>query len=57
MPLGGVNAANAPDYLKGGAWALGGTWICRKDLIEAGNFVQISSLVKEALTIVATARG
>jgi 2-dehydro-3-deoxyphosphogluconate aldolase/(4S)-4-hydroxy-2-oxoglutarate aldolase len=56
IPLGGVNASNAAEYLKGGAWALGGTWICKKDLIQSGNFAQISQLVKEALTVVDAAR-
>ena len=56
MPLGGVNANNAADYIKGGAWALGGTWICKKELIESGNYEQISQLVKEALAVVQAAR-
>jgi 2-dehydro-3-deoxyphosphogluconate aldolase/(4S)-4-hydroxy-2-oxoglutarate aldolase len=56
LPLGGVNAGNLAEYLKAGAWAVGGTWICKKDLIEAGNFTKISELVKEATGIIATAR-
>jgi 2-dehydro-3-deoxyphosphogluconate aldolase/(4S)-4-hydroxy-2-oxoglutarate aldolase len=56
LPLGGVNARNLAEYLKAGAWAVGGTWICKKDLIEAGNFTEISELVKEAKGIIATAR-
>jgi len=56
MPLGGVNATNAADYVKGGAWAVGGTWICKKELIDSGNFAQISQLVKEALTLLEAAR-
>jgi len=56
MPLGGVNAGNLAEYMKAGAWAVGGTWICKKDLIDAGNFSKISELVKEALEIIATAR-
>jgi len=56
MPLGGVNANNAADYIKGGAWALGGTWICKKELIDSSNFGQISQLVKEALTVLQAAR-
>jgi 2-dehydro-3-deoxyphosphogluconate aldolase/(4S)-4-hydroxy-2-oxoglutarate aldolase len=56
LPLGGVNAGNLAEYLKAGAWAVGGTWICKKDLIEAGNFTRISELVKEAKSIIATAR-
>jgi 2-dehydro-3-deoxyphosphogluconate aldolase/(4S)-4-hydroxy-2-oxoglutarate aldolase len=56
LPLGGVNARNLAEYLKAGAWAVGGTWICKKDLIEAGNFTRISERVKEAKSIIATAR-
>lgn len=56
LPLGGVNAGNLAEYLKGGAWAVGGTWLCKKDLIESSNFAKISELVKEALAIIASTR-
>jgi 2-dehydro-3-deoxyphosphogluconate aldolase/(4S)-4-hydroxy-2-oxoglutarate aldolase len=56
LPLGGVNAGNLAEYIKAGAWAVGGTWICKKDLIEAGNFSKISELVREALSIIAATR-
>jgi 2-dehydro-3-deoxyphosphogluconate aldolase/(4S)-4-hydroxy-2-oxoglutarate aldolase len=56
LPLGGVNAGNLAEYFKAGAWAVGGTWLCRKDHIESENFTKISELVKEALATIATAR-
>jgi 2-dehydro-3-deoxyphosphogluconate aldolase/(4S)-4-hydroxy-2-oxoglutarate aldolase len=56
LPLGGVNAGNLAEYLKAGSWVVGGTWICKKDLIEAGNFTKISELTKEALRIIAETR-
>jgi 2-dehydro-3-deoxyphosphogluconate aldolase/(4S)-4-hydroxy-2-oxoglutarate aldolase len=56
LPLGGVNASNLADYINGGSWAVGGTWLCKKDLIDSGNFDKITELVKEALAIIATAR-
>jgi len=56
LPLGGVNAGNLAEYIKAGSWAVGGTWICKKDLIEAGNFTKISELSKEALRIIAEAK-
>ena len=56
LPLGGVNAGNLAEYIKAGAWAIGGTWICKKELIEAGNFAKISELAREALNIIAAAR-
>ena len=56
LPLGGVSAENLSEYMKAGAWAVGGTWICKKELIESGDFAAISKLVKEATRIVAKAR-
>jgi len=56
LPLGGVNATNLAEYIKAGSWAVGGTWLCKKDLIESGNFTKISELVKEALAIIDAAR-
>jgi len=56
LPLGGVNATNLAEYIKAGAWAVGGTWVCKRDLIEAGNFTKTSELIKEALQIIAAAR-
>ena len=56
LPLGGVNAGNLADYLKAGSWAVGGTWLCKRDLIDSSNFARISELVKEALAIIATTR-
>lgn len=56
LPLGGVGAGNLTEYMKAGAWAVGGTWLCKRDLIEAGNFARISELIKEALRIITEAR-
>jgi 2-dehydro-3-deoxyphosphogluconate aldolase/(4S)-4-hydroxy-2-oxoglutarate aldolase len=56
MPLGGINAGNVAEYVRGGAWAVGGTWICKKELVESSNFAQISQLAKDALTLIAVAR-
>jgi 2-dehydro-3-deoxyphosphogluconate aldolase/(4S)-4-hydroxy-2-oxoglutarate aldolase len=56
LPLGGVNPGNVAEYVKGGAWAVGGTWICKKEAIESSNFTQISQLIKEALALIEAAR-
>ena len=56
IPLGGVNAGNVAEYIKGGSWALGGTWICKKELIESNDFAKITQLVKEALALIQAAR-
>jgi len=52
VPLGGVNASNLSDYFKAGAWAVGGTWICRKNLIDTDDYTRISELVREAVQLV-----
>jgi 2-dehydro-3-deoxyphosphogluconate aldolase/(4S)-4-hydroxy-2-oxoglutarate aldolase len=57
IPLGGVNAKNLADFIKAGAWAIGGTWICKKELIERGEMAKISELTAEALQIIKEARG
>lgn len=56
IPLGGINAENLADYIKSGAWAIGGTWICRKELIDKGEMAKISELTSEALRIMKEAR-
>jgi len=56
LPLGGVNAGNLAEYIKAGAWAVGGTWLCKRDLIETGDFAKISELTKEALRIIAATK-
>ncbi len=56
VPLGGVSAENLADYLKVGVWAIGGTWVCKKDLIDKGDFTRISELTKQALRIIAETR-
>ena len=57
IPLGGINAKNLVDYIKAGAWAIGGTWICKKELINKGEMAKISELTSEALQIIKEARG
>ena len=56
VPLGGVNAGNLADYFEAGAWAVGGTWVCRKNLIDKCDFAKVSELVREAIRLVADAR-
>jgi len=56
VPLGGINADNLADYLRAGAWAVGGTWICKREFIDKGDFAKISELVRQALRIIAEAR-
>ncbi len=50
MPTGGVNAKNLMDYLSfDKIIACGGTWMVKKDLINAGNWDEITRLTKEAV--------
>ena len=49
MPTGGVNAANIKEYISAPfIHAVGGSWVCPKDAIKAGDFDKITQLCKEA---------
>jgi len=51
MPTGGVNAQNLKEYLDAPfIHAVGGSWVCPKADIAAGNFEKITALCKEART-------
>ena len=50
MCTGGVSAKNVNDYLGyDQIVAVGGTWMCKSDLIKAGKWDEISALCKEAV--------
>ncbi|MEG0909999.1 MAG: bifunctional 4-hydroxy-2-oxoglutarate aldolase/2-dehydro-3-deoxy-phosphogluconate aldolase [Ruthenibacterium sp.] len=50
MPTGGVNAKNLMDYLSfDKIIACGGTWMVKTDLIDAGDWAEITRLTKEAV--------
>lgn len=50
MCTGGVNSKNVSDYLGyPQIVAVGGTWMCKKDLIEAQAWDQITAICKEAV--------
>ena len=49
VPTGGVNSENIAEYVAAPfIQAVGGSWICPKDDIAAGNFDKITALCKEA---------
>lgn len=56
IPTGGINSKNLADFIKAGAWAVGGSWICKKELINSGEMTKISELTSEALRIIREAR-
>lgn len=50
IPTGGVNANNLVDYIKfPKIVACGGTWMVKKDLIDAENWAEIKRLTEEAV--------
>lgn len=50
MPTGGVNAANLMDYLSfDKIIACGGTWMVKADLIDNGDWAEITRLTREAV--------
>ena len=58
MPTGGINAKNVKEYLAyNKIVACGGSWMVKKDLINAGDWSKIAALVKEAAGIVKEVRG
>lgn len=57
IPLGGVSAANAANYLREpSVLALGGSWLAPKDIIAKGGWDVITSLSREATDIVKQVR-
>lgn len=58
MPTGGISLENAPEYLKyNKIWAVGGSWIAKKDEIAAGRFEDIKVKAEEAAALVKMIRG
>ena len=53
MPTGGINIKNLENYLScDKIVACGGSWMVKGELIKAGEFEKIKSLVKEAVRLV-----
>ena len=49
MPTGGVNPQNVKDYLAfDKIIAVGGTWVCKKDMVQAGDWDGIRKACQEA---------
>ena len=50
MPTGGINTGNLLDYVTfDRITAVGGTWMVKKDLINAGRFSEITAISKDAV--------
>jgi 2-dehydro-3-deoxyphosphogluconate aldolase/(4S)-4-hydroxy-2-oxoglutarate aldolase len=53
MPTGGINDDTLAEYLKlDNVIACGGSWIVKKDLISSGNFEEIETRTKRALSLI-----
>ena len=58
IPTGGVDAKNLKEYLEVPfVHAVGGSWLCPKKEIAAGNFDAVTALCREASEIVREVRG
>ena len=58
MPTGGISPANLGDYLtQPNVVACGGSWLCPKDLLAAGNWQKIADLAKACADLVHIIRG
>lgn len=58
MPTGGINAKNVRDYLAyDKILACGGSWMVNKDLVKAGKWDEMRSIIQEAANIVKEVRG
>ena len=58
IPLGGLNAKNAGEYLKSPlVSAIGGSWIAKRESIAAQDWVGIEKSAKEAAAIIKASRG
>lgn len=57
IPTGGISAANVGEYLKHPKiLACGGSWMVKKDLVNAGKFDEIQALAAQAAAIVKSVR-
>ena len=57
IPTGGVSADNIAEYIKAPfVQAVGGSWVCKKSDINAGNFDRITELCREATDAVKAAK-
>jgi len=52
IPLGGINATNMLEWLSNpGVFAIGGSWLAPKDVIQSQNWTEVTRLAQEARTI------
>lgn len=57
VPTGGVSKSNLSEYISAPfVWAVGGSWLCTKADIAAGNFAQITTNCRDAVEIAGACR-
>ncbi len=57
IPTGGITTKNAPEYLAfDKILAVGGSWVAKKDLVNAGKFAEIEAITRESVEMVKAAR-
>lgn len=57
VPTGGVSKSNLSEYISAPfVWAVGGSWLCTKADIAAGNFTQITANCRDAVEIAGACR-
>jgi 2-dehydro-3-deoxyphosphogluconate aldolase/(4S)-4-hydroxy-2-oxoglutarate aldolase len=57
LPTGGIDAASAPDYLRHShVFAVGGSWVCPRDLVRRGASAEIGELARAASLLPGYAR-
>lgn len=57
VPTGGVSKSNLSEYISAPfVWAVGGSWLCTKADIAAGNFAQITANCRDAVEIAGACR-
>lgn len=53
IPTGGVRLENLAEYLQNGRiHAVGGSWLCKRTLIAAGQFAEIENMARQAAQVV-----
>ncbi|MGY1643028.1 bifunctional 4-hydroxy-2-oxoglutarate aldolase/2-dehydro-3-deoxy-phosphogluconate aldolase [Geodermatophilus sp. SYSU D00703] len=58
VPTGGISPANLPDYLAlPNVPAVGGSWMVRPDLVDAGDFAAVTALTAQAVQAAASVSG
>lgn len=56
VPTGGVDLSNLSEYVHPAVYAVGGSWMCPRALIDAGRFDEITELCRQSVEVLRQAR-